>query len=205
MGLEPAAGVDSVGDMQALSRALVGGALAAAVVAVAACGGGGDDSNAPATPQGFRRSETRYFSFAHPSAWPVEVRKPQQQRNPGELIAEAIGPAGTAGQRPDVVVGATPDYHSGIDGLVQVNELSAKTQFAQRKVISRKATKVAGAKAARLIEAEVPAKDGTPVRTFDLLSISDKRTAVSMFIAVPAADVTRARVREILASLQVRA
>jgi hypothetical protein len=204
MGLEPAAGVDSIGHMQALSRALAGGALAATVVAVAACGGGSDDK-APATPQGFKRSETKYFSFAHPTAWPVEVRKPQQQRNPGELVAEAIGPAGTAGQRPDVVVGATPDYHSGIDGLVQVNELSAKTQFAQRRVISRKPTKVAGAKAARLIEAEVPAKDGTPVRTFDLLSISDKRTAVSMFIAVPAADVSRARVREILSSLQVLA
>jgi hypothetical protein len=204
MGLEPAAGVDSVGHMQALSRALVGGALAATVVVVAACGGGGDEKP-PATPQGFTRSETKYFSFAHPRAWSVDVRRPEQQRNPGELVAETIGPAGTAGQRPDVVVGATPDYRSGIDGLVQVNELSARTQFAQRKVISRKATNVAGAKAARLIEAEVPAKDGTPVRTFDLLSISDKRTAVSMFIAVPAADVTRARVREILGSLQVRA
>jgi hypothetical protein len=42
------------------------------------------------------------------------------------------------------------------------------------------------------------------VRTFDLLSISGKRTAVSMFIAVAAADVDRTRVREILNSLQVR-
>jgi hypothetical protein len=190
--------------MQALSRALVGGALVVSIAAVAACGGGSDDNKAPATPQGFTRSETRYFSFAHPSAWPVEVRKPSGQQSPGELLAEAIGPAGTGGQRPDVVVGATPDYHSGLDGLVQVNELSAKTRFARRKVLSRKDAKVAGAKSAKLIEAEVPARDGTPVRTFDLLTISGKRTAVSMFIAVPAADVGSARVREILDSLQVR-
>jgi hypothetical protein len=194
--------MDAVGHMQALSRALVGGALAATIVAVAACGGGGGDK-APATPQGFKRSQTKYFSFAHPSAWSLEVRKPQTQTNPGELVAETIGPAGSGGQRPDVVVGATPDYHSGLDGLVQVNELSSKTQFIGRRVLSRKDAKVAGAKAAKLIEAEVPARDGTKVRTFDLLSISDKRTAVSMFIAVAAADVDSARVREILDSLQV--
>jgi hypothetical protein len=195
--------MDAVGHMQALSRALVGGALAATIVAVAACGGGGGDK-APATPQGFKRSETKYFSFAHPAAWHLEVRRPQQQINAGELVAETIGPAGTAGQRPDVVVGATPDYHSGLDGLVQVSELSSKTQFVGRRVLSRKDAKVTGAKGARLIEAEVPAKDGTPVRTFDLLTISGKRTAVSMFIAVPKADIDSARVREILASLQVR-
>jgi hypothetical protein len=188
--------------MQVLSRALLAGTLAMTVVAISACGGGGDDKE-PATPQGFKRSETKYFSFAHPAAWQVEVRKPQQQVNAGELVAETIGPAGTAGQRPDVVVGATPDYHSGLDGLVQVSELSSKTQFAGRRVISRKDAKVAGAKSARLIEAEVPAQDGTPVRTFDLLSISGNRTAVSMFIAVAAADVDSTRVREILASLRV--
>jgi hypothetical protein len=193
--------MDAVGHMQALSRALVGGALAAIVVAVAACGGGGD--KAPATPAGFKRGETKYFSFAHPSAWSFEVRKPQQQTNPGELVAETIGPAGTSGQRPDVVVGATPDYHSGLDGLVQVNELSSKTQFIGRRVLSRKDVKVAGAKDAKLIEAEVPTQDGGKVRTFDLLSISDKRTAVSMFVAVAAADVKRARVHDILDSLQV--
>jgi hypothetical protein len=196
--------MDVLGHMQALTRALVGGALAATVVAVAACGGGGGDKP-PATPQGFKRSETKYFSFAHPTDWSVEVRKPQQQNNPGELVAETIGPAGTAGQRPDVVVGATPDYHSGLDGLVQLNELTSKTQFVGRRVLSRKDAKVAGAKAAKLIEAEVPAQDGTLVRTFDLLSISDKQTAVSMFIAVAAADVSSARVHDILSSLQVRA
>jgi hypothetical protein len=197
--------MDVVGHMQALSRALVGGALAATVAAVAACGGGGGGGDtSPATPQGFKRSETKYFSFAHPTAWSFEVRKPQQQANAGELVAETIGPAGTAGQRPDVVVGATPDYHSGLDGLVQLNELTSKTQFVGRRVLSRKDAKVAGAKGAKLIEAEVPAQDGTLVRTFDLLSISGKRTAVSMFIAVAAADVDRTRVREILDSLQVR-
>ncbi len=178
------------------------GTLVATVAALTACGGGGEDK--AATPDGFKRSETRYFSFAHPAAWQVEVRKPRSQASTNELVAETIGPAGTAGQRPDVVVGATPDYHSGIDGLVQVNELSSKTQFVGRRVLSNKKAEVAGAKAARLIEAEVPAQDGTKVRTFDLLSISDKRLAVSMFVAVAAADVDRSRVREILDSLQVR-
>jgi hypothetical protein len=88
--------------------------------------------------------------------------------------------------------------------MVELNELSSKTQFVGRRVLSRKDAKVAGANAARLIEAEVPSQDGTLIRTFDLLSISDKRTAVSMFIAVAAADVDSARVREILKSLQVR-
>ena len=189
--------------MQVLSRALLAGTLATTVVALSACGGG-DDDKAPATPQGFKRSETKYFSFAHPAAWEVEVRKPRQQLNAGELVAESVGPAGTAGQRPDVVVGVTPDYRSGLDGMVQLSELSSKTQFVGRRVLSRKDAKVAGAKAARLIEAEVPTQDGTLIRTFDLLSISDKRTAVSMFIAVAAADVDRSRVREILRSLQVR-
>jgi hypothetical protein len=189
--------------MQVLSRALLAGTLATTVVAISACGGG-DADKAPATPQGFKRSETKYFSFAHPAAWQVEVRKPRKQLNAGELVAESIGPAGTAGQRPDVVVGVTPDYRSGLDGMVQLSELSSKTQFVGRRVLSRKDAKVAGANAARLIEAEVPAQDGTLIRTFDLLSISDKRTAVSMFIAVAAADVDRSRVREILRSLQVR-
>lgn len=187
--------------MQALSRALTGGALVAMIAALSACGGGGDKS--PATPKGFARAETRYFSFSRPAAWRVDVRKPEQQTTPGELVAETIGPAGTAGQRPDVVVGATPNYRSGIDGLVQVNELSSNTQFVQRRVLSRKDVDVAGAKDARLIQAEVPAKDGTPVRTFDLLAISGKQNAVSMFIAVPAADVERTRVHEILDSLEL--
>jgi hypothetical protein len=188
-----------VGVVQELRMTLLAGAVVAGLAA--GCGGGDER---PATPQGFKRTETKYFAFAAPSGWRTEVRKPQQAQSPEELVAEAVGPAGTTGKQPDVVVGVTPRSGSSVDGLAQIQELDGKTRFPGWKVTARKDADVAGAKEGRLIEAQAPAEDGTPVRTFNLLAVSKDRTAVSMFVAVPAADVDRARVREILESLEIR-
>jgi hypothetical protein len=188
-----------VGVVQELRMTLLAGAVVAGLAA--GCGGGDER---PATPQGFKRTETKYFAFAAPSGWRTEVRKPQQAQSPEELVAEAVGPAGTTGKQPDVVVGVTPRSGSSVDGLAQIQELDGKTRFPGWKVTARKDADVAGAKEGRLIEAQAPAEDGTPVRTFNLLAMSKDRTAVSMFVAVPAADVDRARVREILESLEIR-
>jgi hypothetical protein len=189
-----------VGVVQELRMTLLAGAVVAAV-AVAGCGGGEDR---PATPQGFKRTETKYFAFAAPSGWRTEVRKPQQAQSPEELVAEAVGPAGTTGKQPDVVVGVTPRSGSSVEGLAQIQELDGKTRFPGWKVTARKDADVAGADEGRLIEAQAPAEDGTLVRTYNLLAMSKDRTAVSMFVAVPAADVDRARVHEILDSLEIR-
>ena len=188
-----------VGVVQELRMTLLAGAVVAGLAA--GCGGGDER---PATPQGFKRTETKYFAFAAPSGWRTEVRKPQQAQSPDELVAEAVGPAGTTGKQPDVVVGVTPRSGSSVDGLAQIQELDGTTRFPGWKVTARKDADVAGAKEGRLIEAQAPAEDGTPVRTFNLLAMSKDRTAVTMFVAVPAADVDRARVHEILESLEIR-
>jgi hypothetical protein len=203
VGLEPEQRLERFGIVQDMTRSLCSAALTVGtLVALTACGGTGD--KAPATPAGFKVTQTKYFAFAHPAAWRTDVRKPRTQAFKDEMVAEAVGPAMTTGKRPDVVVGVTPDYQSGIDGLVTVNELSQKTRYADRRVLSRKDAHVAGAAKAKLIESEIPAPDGTPIRTFDLLAISDKKTAVNMFVAVPAADVDRARIHDILRTLRVR-
>ena len=188
-------------------RKLISGGVALSLTtALAACGGGGDAVKAPPTPAGFKVAQTKYFAFARPAAWPAVVRKPVNQVGPGELVADSLGPAGTTGKHPEVLVGATPNYNSGLDGLVVLNDESSRTRFPKRKVLSRKDVAVAGAAGkGKLIESSVPATDGTPLRMFDLLTISKKRTAVSMFIVVPEADVARMRVGEILKTLQVKA
>jgi hypothetical protein len=189
-----------VGVVQELRMTLLAGALAVTLATVG-CGGG---EERPATPEGFKRTETKYFAFAAPAGWRTEVRKPEQPQSPEEVVAEAIGPAGTTGKQPDVVVGVTPRSAANAEGLAQIQELDGKTRFPGWRVTARKDADVAGAEEGRLIEAQAPAEDGTPVRTFNLVAVSKERTAVSMFVAVPAADVDRARVREILHSLEVR-
>jgi hypothetical protein len=173
-------------------------------VSVAACGGSSEKpAKAPPLPAGFKATGTKYFSFGHPSAWSAEVRRPRTQVSFGEVVADALGPAGTTGKHPEVLVGATPKYRSGLGGLLVVNDTSSRARFPQRKVISRRDVKVAGAGTGKLIESSIPATDGTPLRTFDLLTVSRKGTAVSMFAVAPEADVDAARIREILRTLRV--
>lgn len=190
-----------------MRKLISGGVALSLTTALAACGGGGGgEVKAPPVPAGFKVTQTKFFSFAHPTAWQAEVRTPRTQVSAGELVADALGPAGTTGKHPEVLVGATPGYRSGLDGLVVVNDESSRTRFPNRKVLSRRDVDVAGAAGkGKLIEAMVPATDGTPLRTFDLLSISKQGTAVSMFVVVPDADVSRARVRDIIKTLRVKA
>ena len=184
----------------------MGGVALSLATALAACGGGADKPAAQAqVPAGFQRTQTRYFSFARPPGWDVQVRKPRAQVNAGELVADSLGPAGTRGKHPEVVVGATPNYRSGLGGLVVVNDTASHTRFPDRKVLSTKDVQVPGAGKGKLIESSVPATDGTPLRTFELLTLSKKGTAVSMFVVAPEADVDSARVREIIKTLQVLA
>jgi hypothetical protein len=187
-------------------RKLISGGVALSLATALAACGGSDEAKAPPTPAGFKVVQAKYFAFARPSAWPAVVRKPKNQLNAGELVADSLGPAGTTGKHPEVLVGATPNYNSGLKGLVVLNDESSRTRFPKRRVLSRKDVDVAGADGkGKLIESSVPATDGTPLRMFDLLTMSKKRTAVSMFIVVPEADVARMRVPEILKTLQVKA
>jgi hypothetical protein len=184
--------------------------LAGAVVLLAmlaGCGGDGSSDSGGAPPAGLKRTHTQYFSFAHPPGWSVSSR-PASTGEKGETVTEAIGPRGTASLPPDVLVGATPHYGSGLSGALQVNELDANVRYPDRRVVSKKDLDVPGAAGAKLIESEVsnePATGGpaTPVRLFDVVAVSKKGTAVNMFIRVPSADVERARVRDIIGSLEL--
>lgn len=174
-----------------------------ALLGLASCGGA---SSKPDVPAGFRLAQGPYFAFAHPPAWSIQTRA-ARTGYPGEKVTEVVGPPGTDGQRPDVLVGATPHYRSGLGGLVEINQLDADTRFPGRRVIRRSDVDVPGAKGARLTEYEVQGKPtagntaGTVFRMFDLVALSKHDTAVNMFIAVPAVDVQRARVHDILGSL----
>jgi len=141
-------------------RPIAGGVALWLATALAACGGGGGKPAATAqVPAGFQRTETKYFSFAHPPGWDAQVRKPRTQISPGELVADALGPAGTRGKHPEVLVGATPGYRSGLGGLLVLNDTAARTRFPDRTVLSTKDVEVAGAGKGKLIESRVPATD----------------------------------------------
>ena len=194
-----------------------------ALVAVMLAGCGGDDDGATAAtgrtsagrplerrgpvPAGWKVSATRFFNYAHPADWTVQVR-PSKSGAPGEIVSEARGPATTPGLPPDVVVAATPKYQTGLKGLLDLNATDAKLRFRDRKVLKEERPDVAGAVGGRLVEGEVQNKapDGskTPVRQFDLVVLSKGGTAVSLFVQVPAAEAESSRVRDVVATLEVR-
>ncbi len=204
-----------MGDMQV--RSAVVAALAGTVLA--ACGGDGAPPGAPGAsgatlerrgpvPDGWEVSATRYFSYAHPADWTVEVRPPRNGGTPGEVVSEARGPARTPGLPPDVVVTATPDYKSGLEGLLVVNSTDAEIRYRDRKVLEEQKPAVPGAIGARLIEADIQNKapDGTitPVRQFDLVALSEAGNAVGLFVQVPADQGESSRVREVIRTLEIR-
>jgi len=156
-------------------------------------------------PGGWKVSATPFYSYAHPPDWTVEERPSSV---PGELVSEARGPAVTPELPPDVIVAATPDYKSGLDGLLLVNSTDAEVRYRGRKILMEEKPAVPGAIGARLIEADVQNKgpDGTitPVRQFDLVALSKAGTAVSLFVQVPADQAESSRVREIVKTLEIR-
>ena len=157
-------------------------------------------------PDGWKVSATPFYTYAHPADWTVEERP--SGGAPGEVVREARGPAVTPQLPPDVIVAATPDYKSGLEGLLLVNKTDAEVRYRGRKILKEEKPAVPGAVGARLIEADVQNKgpDGTitPVRQFDLVALSTSGTAVSLFVQVPADQAESSRVEEIVTSLEVR-
>jgi len=158
-------------------------------------------------PDGWTIKATRYFSFAHPADWTV-TQDAVPGDTPGEVVFEVRGRETTPGLPPDVIVGATPRYTSGLEGLLTVNDADAQVRFRDRRVIKEEKPDVPGAIGARLIEADTPNKapDGavSTVRQFDLVALSESNTAVNLFVQVPAGEAESSRVREVVKTLEVR-
>ena len=182
----------------------------ALLVLVTGCGGDGGRAPAPKPDPpapGLKLVGTAQFSVAVPSGWRVQTRDAKTAR-PGDKVAEAIGPEGTDGLPPQLVVGATRGYGPGHREQVDVAGIANAQRWPDLRVVSTREVAVKGAAQATLIESEIrnraPNRPPTRVRIFDLLALSKDRMAVGLFIRVPAADVDGVRVRDILASLEMR-
>jgi hypothetical protein len=183
-------------------------ALALAAMTLLAGCGGGSDAEEPSAPEGWKVTESEFFSFSHPSDWSVRTR-PAPTGTEGETVTQVTAPRSGGDPLAVIVVGATPKFTSGFDGAVELNESNALVRFPGRKKIGERDLDVPGAKDAKLVESEVPA--GTtagapraPVRIFDVIAMSEEDTAVNMAAQVLAADVDRSRVRDVLDSLRLR-
>ncbi len=185
------------------------GVVAAALAAMVLGGCGSDgDEQATKTPDGWRVSESRWFAFAHPADWTARTR-PARTGNPGETVTEVTAPRSGGEPLAVVVVGATPKYGSGFQGLLDANESNALVRFPNPKVVGERELDVPGAKEAKLIEREIPSGGGAgaprvALRVFDLVALSEDDTAVNMAAQVKATDVDRSRVRQVLDSLRLR-
>jgi hypothetical protein len=175
--------------------------LALLLAAAVAAGCGGDD--APEVPDGFARVQRPAFAIAHPEGWQVRDR-PSQSGD--EQVTEMLAAGSPAGVQ--VLVGATPRFSGGFDGLIELNDADTRLRLPQRREVARSEPEVAGAQRARLVEWELPAgapgAAPVPTRAFDLVALSEDGTAVNVFARVPAAEVDRSRVRDVLGSLALR-
>lgn len=193
--------------------------LAAAAVLIVGCGGDDSPAEAPAAsapgalersgpvPEGWKVTATKHFSYAHPADWKVDIRG-SKAGTPGDVVAEVSGPETTPGLPPDVVVTATPDYASGLEGLLIANKSFSDLRFKGRKILEETRPEIPGAVGGRLIEADYPntGPDGTvtTIRQYDLVALSKQDTSVGMFVRVPADQAESSRVREIVKTLEIR-
>lgn len=205
-----------MGELQV--RRLAVAVVVAAATTLAGCGGDGASAGREPPPSGpFKRSgpvpdgwkvtATKHFSYAHPPDWKVDIRG-SKAGTPGDVVAEVSGPDVTPGLPPDVVVTATPDYQSGLEGLLIANTSFSELRFKDRKILKEERPEIPGAVGGRLIEADVEntAPDGTvtTIRQFDLVALSERKTSVGMFVRVPADQAESSRVREIVKTLEIR-
>jgi len=183
---------------------IVRGQLAGMLLAAVALGACGEGSGA--VPEGWRVSERPLFSVASPPGWTVETRP--SRASSSEPVLEAVGEPGTAGLRPQMVVGSGR-WGLGFEALVGSNEAATRVDTPGARRVRRERLDVPGAKSALLNVYELANRapgqptDGVRVRMYELVALSDDGVAVNLFLRLPAADVERVGPQRLIETLRL--
>jgi hypothetical protein len=178
--------------------------LLAALAALGAGCGGSDDSAAPPVPEGYRELRGPDWTLAHPAGWSVEAAR---RGSGGGSVREVLGTPGSTGLPPQVVVGRSQQAAGDLEAAALELKTDNRVRRSRWTVLSEKPVEVAGARAARMIEArylEVAGAGTAPVRTVDLLVRTPDGAQLDVLVRAPEADFDRSGLRKVLETFRVR-
>lgn len=169
-----------------------------AAVLLAGCGASDAREAAAPTPAGFKTLTGEGWALAHPAGWEVSAIT-------GGKLAQGVKGAG--GLAPQAAVERDPKPPP-FDIALEAFNADQTLRRARRTVTRDEDFAVAGAERARLIEAEYVERTSdtvtTPVKTIDVLVRTEDGAQLRFLLRAPRADFDRARLAEVLGTLQVR-
>jgi|GEM_PF-4060965 len=174
-------------------RARSFGLVALSALALAACGGSsggaGSSTSAPAPlPAGFARFAERGVSFGHPRGW----TRGDDARN----LVEFYGAQGAGGLPPQVALGSGPARNT-LAATVSLHNAMQRVSFPDYAVTAQRDVAVAGARAARRVDARYsaqrPGRARVRLRQVDLFVLTRDGRALDFFVRAPASDFDAAR------------
>jgi hypothetical protein len=178
--------------------------VATIALALGAGCGGGEAAPPAAVPEGFRELRGADWTLAHPAGWSVS---PRRAGSGGGTVSEVLGPPGSAGLPPQVVVGRSQRAPGDLDAAALELKTDNRVRRSRWTVLSEQPVEIAGARAARLIEArylEVAGESTEPVRTVDLLVRTPEGAQLDLLVRAPEDDFDRSGLRTVLQTFRVR-